>query len=133
MVRRPKFVQHIPEEAAPALFEIIERAPGVSYWHARIADAIVGDEPEFRYATPRKGCQFSIQQLANAVASELNEARGRFSLQEVTDGIPTFTAWFVSDSRNVICVRSTDHARQSPIDVAAATAAWRRFKQQKEC
>lgn len=115
-MRKPKFVQFIPDRVVP-MFQVVEPTPGETYWHARIADAIQGDEPEFRYTPPKKGNPFTVQELANRVAGELNEARGTIFLQEVVDGIPVFSATFASNSRQVMCVRSTDPARAQPIDL----------------
>lgn len=117
-MKRPRFVQVIPVYP-PAMFTVVERALGQTYWDARIADAQVGDEPEFRYTPPKKGCPFTVQQLANAAAGQLTEARGLVTLQEVRDGIPTFTAVFAANGRQVFCLRSTDVQRAIPVDVDA--------------
>jgi len=116
MKRKPKFEQYIPNGPTP-MFEVITVEKGKNYWHAKISDAIVGDEPEFRYIVPKKGCPFTVQELANRVAGELNEARGTIILQEFTDNVPTFACVFISNSRQVFCVRSTDHERIKPVDV----------------
>lgn len=117
--RRPKLVQVTPD-MPPVSFAVVERQPGINYWHFRIADAIVGDEPEFTHAPTKTGYQFSIQELASRAAGELNEARGTVAMQEFRDGIPTFSAVFASNGRQVFCIRSTDHERAKPVDLTAA-------------
>lgn len=114
--RSPKFEQYIPEHPS-VMFQVVEKIEDQNYWHAKIRDAIVGDEPEFRYCPPKKGCPFTIQELANKVAGELNEARGTITLQEFVDNIPTFVCIFASNSRHVFCLISTDHERMKPVDL----------------
>jgi hypothetical protein len=125
--RSPKFVQYIPSGFEPP-FMVVVRTSGETYWHAKIRDAIYGDCPEFRYYPPKKGNSFTVQELANRVAGELNEARGLIQLQEYIDGIPTFYAIFASNGRQVVCVQSTDVTRMEPIDMVAFNAAVERFK-----
>lgn len=116
--RRPKFVQHIPEGPEP-MFSLVEHTPGANYWHSKITDAIVGDRPEFRYTPPKKGCPYTVQELANRVAGELNEATGWLTLTEYTDGVPTFASVFASNGRQVTCIASTDAERAEPTDMSA--------------
>lgn len=124
--RRPKFHQHLPTPAVAAPFVEVERVPGENYWHAVISDAIHGDRPEFRYVPPKRGCPFTPQELANVVAGELNEGRGYLILQEFADGIPVFSSAWISNGRQVLCHRSSDHARQPETDFRAALSWLRR-------
>jgi hypothetical protein len=117
--RRPKLTHHIPD-GPPALFQVVEHRPGETYWSFTLRDAIYGDEPEFRYEPPKKGCPFTVHELAVAAACELNEATGRITIEEVIDGIPTFTAIYISDGHSVYCAWSTDANRAKPVDITAA-------------
>jgi hypothetical protein len=101
--------QHIPESSVEPLFQVVEYALGDSYWHIKIKDAIVGDEPEFRFYLPKNRENWpDAQRVANAGAGELNEARGLISLSRYEDGIPVFSAQYASDGRQVYCLWSSD-------------------------
>lgn len=116
--RRPKFEQYIREAPEP-VFAWVVPEPGANYWLARIRDVIYGDEPEFIYRPPKKGCPYTVQELANRVAGELNEGTGFFTLREFRDGVPVFACAFASNGRQVFCVRSTDSDRAEPVDLTA--------------
>lgn len=106
--RRLGLQQYIPREPQP-MFQIVEPQPNVNYWHVKIKDAIVGDEPEFRKTLPKSRANWPTpQQVANAGAGELNEARGIVSLTRYEDGIPVFSAQYAANSREVFCLWSTD-------------------------
>jgi hypothetical protein len=124
-MKRIRLKQVIPD-GPPAAFTIVEHKPGDSRYHARLRDAICGDEPEFELKLPAKSKYPppTPQRVANAAAGELNEATGAVFLTRYTDGIPTFAGVFVSNGRQVICVASTDPAQCEPIDVAARCRAW---------
>jgi hypothetical protein len=119
MVRRVPLKQHTPEGSAGP-FTVVVDCPGDTYWHVRIVDAIVGDEPEFRYVAPKRSKfpPFTVQEIANAGAGHLNEARGLVEVVEFIDGNPTFSSLFASNGRQVFCVWSTDPARAAPVDLS---------------
>lgn len=125
MKRKPKLVQVIPD-APPATFQVHERKPGDSRWHFRLRDAILGDEPEFEYRPPKKGCLYTTKELAVYAASEMNEGRGQITATEFADGVPVFSAVFASNGRQVFCLWSTDRSRAEPISVEAVGKLLRR-------
>lgn len=97
-----------------SMFLVVEAVPDENYWHGRIQDTMSDDQPEFRLDMKKswKGqCPYTIQQLANCMAGQLMEARGRIVLTEFRDGIPVFTSVWISNSRQVMCVQSSDPAR----------------------
>lgn len=101
-LRRIRFRQHIPDGREP-LFQIVERVPGDNYWHARIADAIIGDEPEFICRIPKKS-NYPLPQpidVACKAAGECNEGRGLVTLRRYQDGIPVYCGWFASNGSQV--------------------------------
>jgi hypothetical protein len=108
--RRPRLIQHIQtREWAP--FTAFAGEPGKTYWHFKIRDSIVGDEPEFRYIPPERGCPFTVEELVSTAAEELSEARGFVQAVEFRNGIPVFSALFSADSRQVFCLWATDARR----------------------
>lgn len=105
--------QYIPTHPE-SLFQIIEPTPHLNYWHIKIRDAILNDEPEFRYYLPKSRANWPTpQRVANAGAGELNEARGLVTIQRFEDGIPVFLGIYASDSRSVYCLRCTDDGVKS--------------------
>jgi len=108
------------------LFAEVDPADG-SYWQALTRDHADGfkESVEFRWRIPKtgKGRLVTPQQVANAAAGEMNEARGLAIVIEVLDGMPTFTAVYVANGSQVFCIRSSDHAREIPI-VLPIRAPW---------
>jgi hypothetical protein len=113
-MRRPRLEQYIPTGPEPMFQELEHRPEEPRFFHITLRDAISsGHEPIFRYQPPKKSKHppFTIQQIANAAAGELNEARGLICIQEFVEGIPVFTAMFASNSRQVYCLHSSDQER----------------------
>lgn len=107
--RKPKIVQVIPT-APEGMFEVVELTPGENYFRIRIKDAIVGDEPIFRYDPPKKGSPFSMEEIAYAGSKELNEGSGTVTVTEFKDGIPVRAAVFTSINCCVRQVWTTEQA-----------------------
>lgn len=126
--RRPRLVQHVPWPP-PVRFQVVEPTPGDTYYEITLREAppTHGYEPVFHYVAPKKGSPFTIQQLANAGAGELSEARGLVCIQDIRDGLPVFLALFASNGRWVWCVHSSDGARAQPVAPITPTEARRRF------
>lgn len=128
--RKPSLKQHLPEGPEPT-FAVTEIVPGRNYWRLQITDNAcpefwgyaggpgASNRTEFRYTPPKKGCPFTVRELALAAALRMAEARGWLTTQEFTDGVCSFSAVFVADSRHVFCVWSTDPERAKPVDLVA--------------
>lgn len=97
-VRKLPLKQYIPDGPNGPKFQVVTFKKGNNYWHIRIRDAIIGDEPEFTLDIPKasKKAPVTAQQVANAGAGQLNEATGLVFLTKYTDGIPTYTGIFAS-------------------------------------
>lgn len=111
----PLFKHYIPE-APPAMFQVVESTPGLSYWEAQVFDALQGDAPYFRAAVPKRAkAPADPMDMAALALKEANEGLGRCTLTEVRDGVPVFVGTFESlpviGGRMSVCLSTTDHAR----------------------
>lgn len=110
-----RFKHYIPE-APPAMFQVVESTPGLSYWEAQVSDAIQGDAPYFRAAVP-KSAKAPADPLSVAALAlrKANEGLGRCTLTEVRYGVPVFVGVFESLSvvggRMAVCRSTSDHVR----------------------
>jgi hypothetical protein len=120
---KPRLEQYIPR-GSRAAFSLVESRPGETYFEITLREPpgyTSGYEPIFHYYPPKKGSPFTIQQLANAGAGELAEARGIIGIVHVQDGLPIFIAYYVSNGRQVLCVRSSDPTRASQVVLVPKT------------
>jgi hypothetical protein len=100
------------------MFEVLEKIEGKNFWEVRISDdTSTTDRPIFHYTIPKKGCPFTIHELAVRGAEECAEARGLIIMREYLHNIPIFTTIYAANSRQVFCIRSSDHERAKPVDL----------------
>jgi hypothetical protein len=71
------------------------------------------NEPEYVVNLPKKGAiKVTPQMVANKVAGTMQNGLGFICITLWEEGSPTFTATYASNGRQVLCVRTTDAARQ---------------------
>jgi len=100
------------------MFEVVLPAPGVSYWEARVSDAIAGDAPYYRSSLPKRGyVPADPMDVAALALRKANDGLGECLLSEVRDGVTTFLGAFKSLPvfgsyvRSVVCLSTTDTQR----------------------